>query len=94
MGLSKDQIEQVDALREERVSLYNLKSHKGWLHVEEHLRKTSAYAYERMAGTDNPTEMAKQVGAWHVSESVLLFIDVRLAQIEKLLTALERTAQG
>lgn len=94
MGLSQKQIEQVDELRAERIALYNLKSNKGWLHVLEHCQKTSAHAYARMAGTDNPTEMAKQVGAWHVAESIVKYPDVRIAQIEALLKALEHSAVG
>lgn len=88
-GLTAEQIKAYDALTEERMELQLLLGVAGWKRLVTHCEKTSAYAYEHMAKTDNPTVMAKQVGAWHVAESIKGYPAYRLQQIETEIKLLE-----
>lgn len=94
MALTHDQIEQLNALNEERMALHQMRSTPGWKLVKEHAQKTSAYAYGLMATADNPTVMAKQVGAWHVAESIASFPEIRLKQIEVQISHFEMLRRG
>lgn len=89
MGMSAEQIKVYNSLTEERAALSHLMGSGGWKYLEEHCEKTAAFAYELQATTDNPTVMAKQVGAWHVAKSILGYPAYRLRQIEAQIRLME-----
>ncbi len=92
MPLTNEQIKSLDSLNEERQYLYVLRTLPGWKLVAAEFQKVSDFAYGVMAKTDNPHMAAKQMGAWHVAESVIAYPERRLSEIDKIVNLIERQA--
>lgn len=90
MGMSKNEIELLDTLRDKKRNLFLMTKMPGWrVFVEDFLKKSAQVAYQHAVGATTGTEMGKHLGAFNTLEQIESWPEREIERLTMQINAIE-----